>query len=60
MTLERPCIACHELADPSELCEVVEVRTGAVFLVHRPGNRPCFGHKVLGADVHRIVKRVER
>jgi hypothetical protein len=50
------CAGCSEVEDLAELLEVVEVRTGRTFYVHRPATgKPCFRHKVGPAWRHRIA-----
>lgn len=57
----RQCIACHETAPLDDLSEIVEIRSGRVFHVHRPSTqKPCFRWKVAGSSVHRIVNREVR
>lgn len=52
------CAGCREMAAEDELIEVVEVRSGRVFWVHRPAlGGPCFRSRVQNVDVHRIVPR---
>jgi len=56
----RLCAGCREVADLADLLEIVDTRSGRTFHVHRPtGTRPCFRHKVLGADVHRVIPTPE-
>jgi hypothetical protein len=57
----RTCVGRHEPASVDELLEVVEIRTGVTFWVHRPiGQRPCFRWKVMSAAQHRVVPASQR
>jgi hypothetical protein len=50
------CAGCHEVAELDETLEIVAIKSGATFYVHRPATgKPCFRWKVGPAWRDRIA-----